>query len=77
MWAARGLLWAWEDDAFPEIVAALSDEAWRVREMAVKVVARHQLGEAISGVAALRDDPVQRVANAASRALVRLTAAGA
>jgi len=77
VWAARGLLWAWGDAAYPEIVAALCDEVWRVREMAVKVVARHRLGEATSALAALRDDPVQRVANAASRALVRLTAAGA
>lgn len=77
VWAARGLLWAWGDEAYPELRAALTDEAWRVREMALKVVARHYLGDLIQPVAALRDDPVGRVAEAARRALVVLTNAGA
>lgn len=57
VWAARGLLWAWDDAAQPAIVDALNDDAWRVREMAAKVVARHQLGDALSVVADLRHDP--------------------
>ena len=73
----RGLLWAWDDVALPELVAAFADPAWRVREMAAKVVARHLLGEALDAVAPLRDDPVPRVRAAAVRAVVRVTASGA
>lgn len=77
VWAARGLLWAWDDEALPAVLAALGDDAWRVREMAVKVVARHRLGDAVPILAGLRDDPVARVRSAAARALERLTASGA
>ena len=77
MWAARGLLWAWDDAALPSLTAALDDEAWRVREMALKVVARHRLGEALTAVADLQEDPVPRVRAAASRALMRLVEADA
>jgi hypothetical protein len=77
VWAARGLLWAWDDVALPAIITALGDEAWRVREMAAKVVARHRLGDALPAVADLRHDPTRRVRAAASRAVVLLTAAGA
>lgn len=76
VWAARGLLWAWDDTALDAVVAALADEAWRVREMAAKVVARHLLGDALPEVLGLREDPVPRVRAAAERAVVRLTAAG-
>ena len=77
VWAARGLLHAWDDTATDAITRATSDDAWRVREMAAKVVARHLVGEATGAVADLREDPVPRVRQAAQRALVRLTAAGA
>jgi len=77
VWAARGLLWAWDDAALPAILTALGDDAWRVREMAAKVVARHRLGEALPIVAELQHDPTTRVRAAASRAVVLLTAAGA
>lgn len=63
--AARGLLWEWDDAAAPAVVAALSDQAWRVREMAAKVVRRHLVVEAFDRVAALRDDPNHRVRAAA------------
>ncbi|MGI8615106.1 MAG: hypothetical protein ACR2KL_14395 [Nocardioidaceae bacterium] len=77
VWGARGLLWAWDDSALAAIRAALDDDAWRVREMAVKVVARHLLGDALSKAAELRDDPVPRVRTAAARAVAVLTEAGA
>ena len=77
VWAARGLLWAWDDTALPAILTALADDAWRVREMAAKVVARHRLGDALPAVAALQHDPTARVRSAASRAVVLLTATGA
>jgi len=77
VWAARGLLWAWDDAALPALMAALTDEAWRVREMAAKVVARHRLDDALPVVAGLREDRVPRVRAAAARALARLTDPGA
>jgi HEAT repeat protein len=72
VWAARGLLWAWDDAALPCIMSALEDDAWRVREMALRVVARRRLQSAVTTVARLQDDSVSRVASAASRALARL-----
>lgn len=74
VWAARGLLWAWHDTALPALRTAAADEAWRVREMAAKVVARHLVLDALPEVARLQRDPVPRVRQAAARALVRLTA---
>ncbi|MDQ6875257.1 MAG: HEAT repeat domain-containing protein [Actinomycetota bacterium] len=77
VWGARGLLWAWDDRATPALISALDDEAWRVREMAAKVVARHLVGDALSRVAPLQEDPVPRVRAAAARAVARLARAGA
>jgi HEAT repeat protein len=74
VWAARGLLYVWEDRAAGAITAATLDEHWRVREMAARVIARHQVGEALDAVARLREDQVPRVRAAADRALARLTA---
>jgi len=76
VWAARGLLYAWEDDATPAVIHATRDESWRVREMAAKVVARHRLGAALDAVAGLRDDPVTRVRAAADHAVISVTEAG-
>jgi len=73
VWAARGLLWTWDDSARPAVLRALDDEAWRVREMAVKVLARHGVGEALQPIAAMESDPSPRVRAAAGRALARLT----
>lgn len=72
VWAARGLLWAWEDEALPSLLGALGDDAWRVREMAAKVVRRHRLGDALPLVADLQSDPSERVRAAARRAVMRL-----
>jgi len=77
VWAARALLYAWDDAAAKAVIAAADDEAWRVREMAAKVVARRGLGEALAAVAALQQDPVPRVRAAAARALAVLTVTGA
>ena len=73
VWGARGLLWAWDDAAAPAIIAALGDDAWRVREMAAKVVGRHLIDDALPTLHRLQDDPVARVRVAASRALLRFT----
>ena len=77
VWAARALLYAWDDAAADAVVTALADEAWRVREMAAKVVARRRLGAVLPTVAALQQDPVPRVRAAAARALAVLTVTGA
>lgn len=76
VWAARGLLHVWDNQATAAIIAATADDSWRVREMAAKVVARHQVDEALSAMAALQDDPVPRVRAAVGRAIARLTAGG-
>lgn len=80
VWGARALLYAWDEDndaARDAVRAALADEAWRVREMAAKVVAKRVIGAAVADVARLRDDPVPRVRQAGQRAIAILTAAGA
>lgn len=77
VWATRGLLYVWEDAAVPAVVSATHDDAWRVREMAAKVVAKHLVTEAFDDIVDLRDDPVGRVRTAAERAVVELTRAGA
>ena len=74
VWAARGLLHAWDDRAVPAIIQATADDAWRVREMAAKVIARHHVGDALTAVAGLRDDQVPRVRAAAERAVAAITA---
>ena len=74
VWAARGLLHAWDDHATAAIIQATTDEAWRVREIAAKVIARHRIGDALTAVAQLRNDQVPRVRAAAERAVVNLTA---
>ena len=75
VWGARGLLHCYDDQAEGALTTALADEHWRVREMALKVVAKHRLGAAFDAVTVLRDDPVPRVRAAAERATVMLTAA--
>lgn len=72
VWGARGLLYAGDDSARPAVVQALNDEAWRVRDMALKVVARHGIQEASGQVERLRDDRSARVRAAAARAHERL-----
>ncbi len=76
VWATRGLLWAADPTATtatPALATALTDESWRVRELAAKVVARHRLDDLLGSVLALRDDPIPRVRAAAHRAVVALT----
>lgn len=77
VWGARGLLWVWDDAATGEVRLALTDDAWRVREMALKVIARHRVGDLVPEAAGACDDPVPRVRKAANRALLLLTASHA
>jgi HEAT repeat protein len=69
VWAARGLLYAWSPRAVPAVISALEDSAWRVREMALKVIRRREIGEAADAAASLAGDEVTRVRVAALRAL--------
>jgi len=74
VWGLRGLLHAWDDGAADVVRIALGDDHWRVREMALKVVAKHGVDEALDDVLALRSDANARVRAAAQRAVVALTA---
>lgn len=69
VWGARALLYVWAEGAESSVVAALGDEHWRVREMAAKVIAAREVGEAADALAALGVDDVPRVRAAAARAL--------
>ena len=57
------------------MIDALSDEAWRVREMVLRVIVKRRLRAALAAVKCLQDDPNARVRAAARRAVDRLTAA--
>ena len=72
VWAARGLRYAWDERAAPAVIDALSDDAWRVREWAAKLVLRYELGQAADEVAALGRDPVPRVRAAVAAALAKI-----
>ncbi|MDE3082870.1 MAG: hypothetical protein KGJ39_05570 [Acidobacteriota bacterium] len=76
VWALRGLLYVFNGRATRHVVAATTDPAWRVREMALKVIAAHRLDDGLEAAARCQDDDVARVRTAASRALVRLVSAG-
>ena len=69
VWGARGLLHCYDGLAARDVVAALADESWRVREMAAKVAARWEVGEAADALELLLVDDVPRVRAAAARAL--------
>ena len=69
VWAARGLLHAYRPQAEPAVVAGLSDDSWRVREMCAKVVRAHELGSAADELAPRCADEVPRVRAAAVRAI--------
>jgi hypothetical protein len=73
VWALRGLLWVWADEATSAVRSAMGDRSWRVREMAAKVSARHLLDDALPTLVKLREDPVPRVRAAAQRAVMSLT----
>jgi len=67
VWGLRGLLWTSGAEASPELRQSLSDPAWRAREMALKVVARHHLDHMLGEVLGLKNDPIARVRQQAMR----------
>lgn len=72
VWAARGLLYAWRDFARRAVGDALGDDAWRVREAALRVVTKRGLSDQLATVETLLDDDATRVRAAATRVLKRL-----
>jgi HEAT repeat protein len=76
VWALRGLLWVWADEATSAVLSVMTDGSWRVREMAAKVTARHTIDEALPQLVELREDVVPRVRVAAQWAITRLTESG-
>ncbi|MBH0117717.1 HEAT repeat domain-containing protein [Salinibacterium sp. NG253] len=68
LWGTRALLHAWNDSAADAVLAALSNQAWRVREMATRVVATRRL-DAREQLLALLTDDTARVRASAARAL--------
>jgi len=59
----------WEVDLDAGTFDALDDEAWRVREMALKIITRYDLDDPRGRVAELLEDPIERVRTQAKRAL--------
>ncbi len=74
VWAARGLLYVYDESAAPAVIAALNDGHWRVREMASKVCGRQRIDAALPLLADAARDPRPRVSRAAESAIVRITA---
>ena len=68
LWGTRALLYVWHDSAVDAVGAALGNQAWRVREMATRVVATRQL-EFVPVLVELLTDEVARVRAASARAL--------
>lgn len=69
VWGARGLLYVWSDPVAPTVVHGLSDEAWRVAEMCLKVAARREIAAAGDGAVPLAGHELSRVRAAAMRLL--------
>jgi hypothetical protein len=68
LWGTRALLHAWNDNAADAVRSALSNQAWRVREMATRVVATRRV-DAREQLLKLLEDETPRVRAGAARAL--------
>ncbi|GAA1001485.1 HEAT repeat domain-containing protein [Subtercola frigoramans] len=71
LWGARALLYVWDDSAAPAVLAALTNQSWRVREMAARVCATRSLGTP-DDFARLTTDEHARVRSAAARAIAAI-----
>lgn len=71
-WALRALLYAWDDRATAAVLGATGEDHWRVREMALKVIAKHRVDAGLDAATRLTADPTPRVRAAAHRARLRL-----
>ncbi|WP_285037615.1 HEAT repeat domain-containing protein [Plantibacter sp. ME-Dv--P-095] len=68
LWGTRALLHVWDDSATSAVVAALGNQAWRVREMAARVCAERRVGD-VATIAPLLNDDHARVRAGGARAL--------
>lgn len=68
LWGTRALLYVWNDSAIGHVITALSNPAWRVREMAARVIAARNVPAVPELVEALTDS-IPRVRIAAAKAL--------
>jgi HEAT repeat protein len=68
LWGTRALLHVWDDSATSAVVAALDNQAWRVREMAARVCAERRVGD-VATIALLLNDDHARVRAGGARAL--------
>ena len=68
VWGARAFLYVWHDSALPGLEAGLTNQAWRVREMCLRVASTRKLALADS-VRPLLLDETARVRAAAARTL--------
>ena len=69
VWAARTLLYVWDDEATTAVVGCLTDPHWRVREMGLKVCARWEVAQAVASAVTMLADDRARVRAAAVRLL--------
>lgn len=75
VWGARALLHVWDDSAASAVLHGLENQAWRVREMCLRVCRARELGETQQLKRRLTDEN-PRVRAAAARALAVVGAAG-
>lgn len=68
VWGARALLHVWDDSAASAVLDGTQNQAWRVREMCLKVCAMRQLGDTGTLKRRLTDEN-SRVRAAAAHAL--------
>lgn len=68
LWGTRALLYVWDDSAIEAVMAALHNQAWRVREMAARVAAARGL-DVVPALVGMLADETPRVRAAAARAL--------
>ena len=68
VWGARALLHVWDDSAASAVLDGVANQAWRVREMCLKVCAVRKLGDA-AGLTHRLTDENARVRAAAAHAL--------
>lgn len=68
LWGARVLLHLWDDSASPSVLQGLGNQAWRVREMCLRVCAARGLGE-LEALSPLLRDENPRVRAAAARTI--------
>ena len=68
LWGTRALLYVWDDSAIEAVMAALHNQAWRVRGRAARVAAARGL-DVVPALVGMLADETPRVRAAAARAL--------